>query len=119
MTGLLSESRFDAAVQGAPIHHRAALYSHFALLEQRIKALEAQLAAVPPPAPPAPPPLDPTEAIDRAIADTRQQVRESIVTWLRVTHTADTVRAAYARKLAGLIEDGADESDAPTEEHAA
>lgn len=119
MIDLLSESRFDAALQGASIHHRAALYTHFLALQQRIKALEAQLAAVPPPAPPAPPPVDPTDAIDRAIADTRQTVREGIVTWLRVTHTADTVRAAYARKLAGLIEDGADESDAPTEESAA
>lgn len=116
MSDLLSDSRFDAALHEVPSHHRAALYTHYFRLRERIKSLEAELAAAPPPVPP---PADLTEAIDRAIADTRQTVREGIVTWLRVTHTADTVRAAYARKLAGLIEEGADEADAPTEEHAA
>lgn len=106
MSDLLSESRFDEAIQGASVHHRAALYKHFFLLQARIKALEAELAAVPPPTTlAAPAPIDAT--------------RQNIVTWLRRTHTADTVRAAYARKLASLIEEGADEADAPTEEHAA
>jgi hypothetical protein len=131
VSDLLSESRFDEAIQGASAHHRAALYKHFFVLQHQLKGLEAELAtreAVPvvvvaPPEPPTEPTVDPSEAIDRAITDTRRTVREDIVAWLRATHTADTVRAAYARKLAGLIEDGADEAQsaasAPPEEHAA
>jgi hypothetical protein len=83
-------------------------------LKARIAELERRLAAIPPPAPtptplPVPVPVPVTTSVDATAL--------RIVAWLRDTHTADTVRAQYARKLADKIEAG--EHTGAVEEHAA
>ena len=115
MSKILSESAFDSILQSVPVHHRATLYAHSAVvayeskdLKARIAELERRLASIPPPAPP-PPPVPVTTSVDATAL--------RIVAWLRDTHTADTVRAQYARKLADKIEAG--EHTGAVEEHAA
>ncbi len=73
------------------VHHRAKALTHLYQLRDRLKQA---LAA--PPATPTPEPSDLTGP----------ETEREIVEWLRATNAADTVRAAYGRKLAGLIEAG-------------
>ena len=72
------------------VHHRARAMTYLYQLRDRLKrALEA---------PPTPEP--------EVSALTGPETEREIVAWLRATNAADTVRAAYGRKLAGLIEAG-------------
>lgn len=111
---LLSDEAFDDLVLRSvqSIHHRALLISHNTKLGHRFRRLtqqvewltsrNAQKGTVQPAEtpPPTPTPPDTSEAVQRA--------REAIVAWIEKTNPGDTVRAAYARKVAAQIRAGED-----------
>lgn len=111
---LLSDDDFDSIVirSIASIHERARLIAHNAKLHHRFRRMtqqvewltsrNAQKGTVQPaePAPPTHTPPDASAAV--------QQARDAIVAWIEKTNPGDTVRAAYARKVAAQIRAGDD-----------
>ena len=111
---LLSDEAFDDLVlkSVASVHHRAILIAHNTKLGHRFRRLSQQVdwltsrvsqkGIVQPvePPPPTPTPTDASEAVKRA--------RDAIVAWIEKTNPGDTVRAAYARKVAAQLRAGED-----------
>jgi hypothetical protein len=121
---LLTDSAFDDLVIAGveSIYKRGVLISHNTRMNLRLKIAEREIArlqalaegsARPCPAdaqeghqkaPQTPPPtLTPTE-----VAEEVQRAREAIVAWIEKTNPGDTVRAAYARKVAAQLRAGED-----------
>ena len=69
-------------------NHRAKTLQHLYRMREQIKHLEAELDAL------------------RLAPVPEKDTTPQILAWLRATHTADTVRAQYARKLADRIAAG-------------
>lgn len=120
MSKILSETAFDEIVLALPsVHYRANLIAHCAVMNQQLRELQAQKS------------IEGSEQQINELKDQLKQAeitnanlrseiaelrvraeaqeaekeREKIVQWLLETNKTDTVRAVYARKLAGLIQE--------------
>ena len=99
MNRTLSDSAFDEIIQSLPsIHQRANLLTHNVMVQHEIKRLRDQLAEME---------AKKTESAEAEVA--RKAERAHIVAWLLAENQADTVRAAYGRKLAQRLADGEDQ----------
>lgn len=108
---ILTDSAFEALIEGLPINRRASLYSHHAILKHLLTQLPQPVVVEKP----VEVVVEKTVVVEKVVvtgsSGDADAERQSIVDWInKICGDADTVRANHARKLAQRIADREDKS---------